>query len=263
MAATLERVAEPRIDCSPEEWALRVDLACAYRVVAHMGWHQMIYNHLTARVPGPGHQFLINPFGLMYREVTASNLIKIDAEGNKLSPSPHPVLQAGFIVHRSVHMNRPDVGAVMHSHSLAGVAVACQAEGLLPLNLTSMVFTDRIAYHDLEGITIETDECDRMAASLGDKNAMILRNHGLLTCGATVADAFAELYFLETACQQQIAAQGAGARLNMPPMDMARKTAEQRVRGNRGENNRVAEQNAVLFAAMRRWMEDISPGFDQ
>lgn len=263
MTATLKRVAEPRIDCSPEEWATRVDLACAYRLVAHFGWHQLIYNHLTARVPGPGHQFLINPFGLMYREITASNLVKIDSEGNKLSPSPYPILQAGFVVHRSVHMNRPDAGAVMHSHSVAGVAVACQAEGLLPLNLTSMVFTDRVAYHDVEGIAINMDECDRLAASLGDKNAMILRNHGLLTCGPTVADAFAELYFLETACQQQIAAQGAGARLNMPSMDLARKTAEMRIRGNRGENNRVAEQNAILFAAMRRWMEEVSPGFDQ
>ena len=262
MAATLKRVAEPRIDCSPEEWSLRVDLVCAYRVVAHMGWHQMIYNHLTARVPGPGHQFLINPFGLMYREVTASNLIRIDAEGNKLSPSPHPVLQAGFIVHRSVHMNRPDVGAVMHSHSVAGVAVACQAEGLLPLNLNSMVFHDRIAYHDLEGITLDTSESERIAASLGLKNVMILRNHGLLTCGASIAEAFSDLYHLETACQIQIAAQSSGARLGYPPDALSRHTAMQRYEEDGSTKARVLEQYGILWAAMKRWMREISPGFD-
>ena len=254
--------AQPRIDCSQEEWDLRVDLACAYRLVAHFGWHTLIYNHLTARVPGKDVHFLINPFGLMFREVTASNLLKIDLEGNKILPSPHPVLQAGFVVHRSVHMCREDIVAVMHTHSIAGVAVSTQAEGLLPLNLNSMVFHDRIAYHDLEGITLDTSESERIAASLGLKNVMILRNHGLLTCGASIAEAFSDLYHLETACQIQIAAQSSGARLGYPPDALSRHTAMQRYEEDGSTKARVLEQYGILWAAMKRWMREISPGFD-
>jgi ribulose-5-phosphate 4-epimerase/fuculose-1-phosphate aldolase len=260
-----ERLREgtPRIDCSQEEWNLRVDLACAYRLVAHFGWHTLIFNHLTARVPGPEKHFLINPFGLMFREVTASNLLKIDLEGNKVLPSPHPVLQAGFVVHRSVHMCREDIVSVMHTHSIAGVAVASQAEGLLPLNLNSMVFHDRIAYHDVEGLTIDTSESERIAGSLGDKTLMILRNHGLLTCGASVAEAFSELYHLETACQIQIAAQSSGARLAYPTPALAKHTAMQRYNEDGSTKQRVLEQYDILWAAMQRWMREISPGFDE
>jgi ribulose-5-phosphate 4-epimerase/fuculose-1-phosphate aldolase len=252
---------QPQIDCSPEEWQLRVDLACAYRLVAHFGWHQLIYNHLTARVPGKEVHFLINPFGLMYREIKASNLLKIDLEGNKVMPSPHPVLQAGFVVHRSVHMCREDVVSVMHSHSVAGVAVACQEQGLLPMNLNSMVFDGRIAYHDCEGITIDVAECDRIAASLGTKDVMILRNHGLLTCGDTVGAAFANLYNLELACQMQLAAQSSGAKLRLPPAAVIENTKKLRFGAEQKDKGRVAEQNAILWAAMRRWMDDIDPGY--
>jgi len=253
----------PRIDCSQEEWDVRVDLACAYRLVAHFGWHTLIFNHLTARVPGPETHFLINPFGLMFREVTASNLLKIDLEGNKILPSPHPVLQAGFVVHRSVHMCREDIVSVMHTHSIAGVAVASQAEGLLPLNLNSMVFHERLAYHDVEGLTIDASESERIARSLGDKTLMILRNHGLLTCGASVAEAFSELYHLETACQIQIAAQSSGARLNYPSAALAKHTAMQRYNEDGSTKQRVLEQYDILWKAMKRWMREISPGFDQ
>lgn len=253
----------PRIDCSQEEWDLRVDLACAYRLVAHFGWHTLIYNHLTARVPGPEKHFLINPFGLMFREVTASNLLKIDLQGNKVMPSPHPVQQAGFVVHRSVHMCREDIVSVMHTHSIAGVAVASLADGLLPLNLNSMVFHERLAYHDVEGLVLDISESERIAQSLGDKTVMILRNHGLLTCGASVAEAFAELYHLEQACQIQIAAQSTGARLNMPSQTLAKHTAMQRYNADGSTQQRVLDQYVLLWAAMKRWMQDISPGFDQ
>ena len=253
----------PRIDCSQEEWDLRVDLACAYRLVAHFGWHTLIFNHLTARVPGPDKHFLINPFGLMFREVTASNLLKIDLEGNKVLPSPHPVLQAGFVVHRSVHMCREDIVSVMHTHRIAGVAVSSLQEGLLSLNLNSMVFHDRIAYHDVEGITLDTSESERIAGSLGNKSVMILRNHGLLTCGTSVAEAFSELYHMEQACQIQIAAQSSGAKLAMPSETLARRTAMQRYNADGSTQQRVLDQYVLLWGAMKRWMHDISPGFDQ
>jgi ribulose-5-phosphate 4-epimerase/fuculose-1-phosphate aldolase len=260
-----ERIAaeKPRIDCSQEEWDLRVDLACAYRLAHHFGWHQLIYNHITARVPGPEHYFLINPFGLMYREVTASNLLKIDSHGNKLVDSPHPVLQAGFVVHRSVHMHRPDLVGVMHAHTVAAVAVACQAEGLLPLNLNSMTFAGRIAYHDCEGITIDESESFRIASSLGDRSVMLLRNHGLLTCGKTIGDAFAEFYHLDLACQIQLQAQASGARLIQPAPSVIDATLRLREKGTRGEKDRVSEQNQILWAAMKRWMLELYPDFVQ
>ena len=244
---------EARIDCSEAEWGARVELACAYRLFDHFGWHSLIYNHITLRLPGPERHFLISPFGLMYREVTASNLLKVDLDGNKLTPSPWDVWEAGFVVHSAVHRVRDDVHCVMHTHTVAGIAVACQADGLLPLDLTSLLFTGRIAYHALEGITTNRDECNRIAADLGDRNVMILRNHGLLTCGATVADAFQEMYQLEQACRVQLAAQSSGARLNHPPAEIAQKTAT----GSAG----MARLNALQWAAMRRWMEQADPSF--
>ncbi len=249
---------EPRIECSAEEWEARVDLACAYRLFDHFGWHSLIYNHITLRIPGPERHFLINPFGLLYREVTASNLITVDIDGNKLSPSPWEVWEAGYVVHSAVHRVRDDVRCVMHTHTVAGIAVASQADGLLPLDLTSLLFTGRIAYHDFEGITTDRDECARIAADLGDKRVMILRNHGLLTCGATVADAFQEMYQLEQACRVQLAAQSSGARLNFPPASIAAKTAKQ---GDSAQDSAMSRRNQLQWAAMRRWMEELDPSF--
>jgi ribulose-5-phosphate 4-epimerase/fuculose-1-phosphate aldolase len=244
---------EPRIDCSAEEWAARVELACAYRLFDRFGWHSLIYNHITLRIPGPDRHFLINPFGLLYREVTASNLIKVDLDGNKVSPSPWEVWEAGFVVHSSVHRVREDVFCVMHTHTVSGIAVSCQAEGLLPLDLTSMLFTNRIAYHDFEGITTDRDECQRIAADLGGRNVMILRNHGLLTCGATVADAFQEMYQLEQACKVQLAVQSSGAAINHAPAAVAQKTADRTAT--------MSHLNNLQWAAMRRWMEETDPSF--
>jgi len=261
MNAPLELRSQPKIDCSPEEWEARVDLACAYRAVSAMGWHHsIIFNHISTRVPGKEPHFLINPFGLMYHEITASNLLKIDLDGNKLVPSPHPVLMAGFVVHRSVHMSREDAKCVIHTHSRAGVAVACQKQGLLPINLSSMNLSNKLAYYDVEGATLDTDESQRIAAALGDKEVMILRNHGLLTCGPTMAHAFNHMRRLESACESQVLAQAGGCELNMPPAHVVNKTAHQKggvVNAGPGESG----TSDILWAAVRRWMTQLDPSY--
>ena len=165
------------------EWSARQDLALAYRLFDQFGWHELIYNHITVRVPDEEGRFLINPFGLMYREITASNLVKIDVDGRVLSTPSSRINPAGFVVHAAVHACRADAHAVIHSHTTAGQAVSCQRQGLLPLSFSSVFFHERIAYHDFEGITLDRDECGRLAQDLGSSNVMILRNHGLLTCG--------------------------------------------------------------------------------
>ena len=258
LRASAKRQALRRINCSDEEWQLRVDLACAYRLFFHLGWHRMVYNHISVRVPNSEH-FLINPFGLLYREVTASNLLKIDLDGNKVVSSKYDVLKAGFVVHSAVHKHRRDANCVMHTHSVAGTAVSCLKDGLIGLDLGGMAFTNRIAYHDVEGVTLETDESERIAVDLGDKAVMILRNHGLLAVGETIGDAFQDLYQLERACEVQLAAQASGARLNLPSRDIQELVGRQ-------SDPKVAMHmktgNALQWDAMRRWMEDIDPGFD-
>lgn len=237
------------------EWEARVELAACYRLFQQLGWHELIYNHITVRVPGTVDQFLINPFGLMYREVTASNLVKMDINGNKIGDSPYSVNPAGFVVHSAVHAARHDVHCVMHTHTTAGQIVSCQKEGLLPLSFNAMPFTGRISYHDFEGITLDTEECGRLAQSLGTNNLLILRNHGLLACGGSVADAFADLYQLQRACEVQVGAMQSGATLNWPPRDVALHVAEQ---------NKMQAQgpaNAMMFAAMVRWMDSIDPSY--
>lgn len=242
-------------DVGREEWQARCELAAAYRLFAHLGWHELIYNHLTVRVPGTPN-YLINPFGLMYREIKASNLVKIDLEGRKVEPSPWPVNPAGFIVHGAVHAARPDAHCVMHTHTTAGQVVSCQRDGLLPLSFNSLFYTGRLAYHDFEGITLDREECARLAAHLGDRNVMILRNHGLLVCGPTIGDAFAEHYMLQRACEVQVAAQASGAALLQPDAAVAARAGEQYER-----TARQGDQNTLLWAAMLRWAWDLDPGF--
>jgi len=254
--AFADRFAQRRPEAVPHEvWQLRCELAAAYRLFAHLGWHELIYNHLTARVPGTEH-FLINPFGLMYREVTAGNLVKIDLEGRKVEPSAWPVNPAGFVVHSAVHAARPDVQCVMHSHTTAGQVVACQEAGLLPLSFNAMFYAGRVAYHDFEGITLEREECQRLAADLGDRNVMILRNHGLLVCGPSIGDAFAEHYMLQRACEVQVAAQATGAALIVPPDAIAQRASAQYDR-----TARQGEQNTLLWDAMLRWAWELDPSF--
>ncbi len=195
---------------SAEEWQLRVELAAAYRLVAAYGWSDLIFTHISARIPGPEHNFLINPYGLMFDEITASSLIKIDQAANKLSESAFPVNPAGFTIHSCIHEVRDDAGCVMHTHSRAGVAVSAQKGGLLPISQQSTVVLNSIAYHDYEGIALYAEEKPRLQASLGTAKHLILRNHGLLTVGSTIPEAFLQMYFLECSCRIQIDAQAGG-----------------------------------------------------
>jgi ribulose-5-phosphate 4-epimerase/fuculose-1-phosphate aldolase len=239
-----------------EERQTRNELAGVYRLFAQLGWHELIYNHITVRVPGQDDAFLINPFGLMYREVTASNLVKVNLAGELLDQSAQGINPAGFVVHSAIHRHRADAHAVIHMHTTAGLAVACQKDGLLPISFPATFFADRLSYHDFEGITLDLDECERLARDLGDNNAMILRNHGLLTCGPTLADAFAEMYHLQRACEVQIAAMTGGAAITMLPTEVTRLAAAQFDR-----TARHGSQNALLLKALLRWMDEVSPGF--
>jgi len=200
---------------TPNEKQARTDLAAAYRVVAMYGWDDLVFTHISARVPGPEHHFLINPYGMLFEEITASSLVKVDLAGRKVSESPYDINPAGFTIHGAVHEARADAQCVIHLHTLEGVAVSCQKQGLLPISQQSLFPMIGLAYHDYEGVALNPDEKTRLVRDLGDKHSMILRNHGLLTCGPTVADAFLFMYILQKACEVQVRAQ-AGARELIP-----------------------------------------------
>lgn len=210
----------------PREWELRVQLAAAYRIIDHLGWSELIWTHTTVRVPGPEHHFLINPYGLRFDEVTASNLVKVDMHGNIIGDQNQEINPAGFVIHSAVHMTRPDAQCVMHTHTVSGMAVAALECGLLPISMYALGYFEQVGYHDFEGPSLDLDERNRLAANLGDKNVLILRTHGLLTCGATVAQAFVRMYRLERACQVQLAAQATGSKLIVPPRDICVKNRE-------------------------------------
>ena len=211
----------------PAEWEMRVNLAACYRLIAHFKMTDWIYNHISASVPGEPNHYLINPFGLLYEEVCASNLVKVDINGNLVDDVDLDVNPAAFVIHGAIHRARPDAVCALHTHTEAGVGVSAQADGLLPLSQHGMRFYGRVAYHDFEGVALDLDEQARLAEDLGDKNVLILRNHGLLTLGASVADAFKEMYYLERACRFQVNAQAGGTRLNLPPEDVCLRTADQ------------------------------------
>lgn len=204
----------------------RVQLAACYRLIAHFGMDDLVYTHISARVPGTDH-FLINPYGMMFHEITASSLVKIDYEGNVVEPTDYPVNQAGFVIHSAVHKARKDVNCVLHTHTRAGVAVSCLEEGLLPLNQFSLFFYGRFAYHGYEGIALDTDERERLVRDLGDKSVMILRNHGLLTAGRNVPEAFQLMYYLEQSCRVQLDVMSSGGKIVRPPQEVCEKTAAQ------------------------------------
>ena len=199
--------------CSPEEWAIRVDLAAAYRLVAHFHWDDLVFTHITARVPGPEHHFLINPYGMLFDEITASSLVKIDRQGKKVVDSAWAVNPAGFTIHSAIHAARHEVQCVLHSHTLNGVAVSAQKNGVLPLSQQSIFVLQNLAYHDYEGVALRDDEKPRLVADLGKKNYLMLRNHGLLTCGRSVAEAFQLMYTFEATCAIQVRAQAGGGEL--------------------------------------------------
>ncbi len=241
------------------ERELRVQLAAAYRLVDHFGWTELIYGHLTARVPGPDKHFLINPYGLNYDEVTASNLVKIDVDGNVIGDSNYPVSIAGFMIHSAVHMaDGGENHVVMHTHTRAGMAVAALEDGLLPVSMGSTGFFENIAYHEYEGPSLYEDERERLVASLGPHKAMILRNHGLLTVGRTVPEAFLRLYRLERACQVQLDAAAAG-RLRIIPDDRARRSGRDIDRFSARESE--AGIGALEFAALMRKLDRVDPSY--
>ncbi|HMJ24858.1 MAG TPA: class II aldolase/adducin family protein [Pyrinomonadaceae bacterium] len=199
-----------REQVSAEEWQARIDLAATYRLVALYGWDDLIFTHISSRVPGADHHFLLNPYGMMFEEVTASSLVKIDLAGNKVTDSPYFVNPAGFTIHSAVHAAREDALCVMHLHTDYGIAVSAQKDGLLPISQQAMLALSSLAYHDYEGLALNEDEKPRLVADLGDKSQMILRNHGLLTVGRTAAEAFLAMFLLERACKIQILAQAGG-----------------------------------------------------
>jgi ribulose-5-phosphate 4-epimerase/fuculose-1-phosphate aldolase len=220
MAAPDLNVRSLKDKVSPEEWAVRVDLAACYRLVARFGWEDLVFTHITARVPGTPDQFLINPYGVFFDEITASSLVKIDQQGEKLDDSPFPVNPAGFVIHSAIHAARHDAKCVLHTHTLNGVAVSTQRAGLLPISQHSISVLASLGYHDFEGPALRDDEKPRLVADLGDKTSLILRNHGLLTVGETAAEAFVSMYYLETSCAIQVRAQSGGGELIPVPKDV-------------------------------------------
>jgi ribulose-5-phosphate 4-epimerase/fuculose-1-phosphate aldolase len=256
--APLQSVEIPSLQgrVSEEEWKIRVDLAAAYRLVAHYGWDDLIFTHLSARIPGPEHHFLLNPYNLMFEEVTASSLVKVDISGNAVEPSPFITNPAGFTIHSAIHMAREDAHAVIHLHTPHGQAVSAHGDGLLPLTQTAMLIRDEVAYHDYEGVAVDLDERERIVADLGSKGAMLLRNHGTLTVGETVGEAFVKMYFLERACQAQIYALSAGREgCNNPPQGAPEVTAQQ---GRIGLKMAAA---ALAWPALLRKMYRLDPSF--
>lgn len=227
-----------RDQVTPEEWQARVDLAAAYRLVALYGWDDLIFTHISMRVPGPEHHFLINPYGMLFEEITASSLVKVDLQGNVVMETPHFINPAGFTIHSAVHAAREDALCVMHTHSLYGVAVSAQKDGLLPLSQQSLFSLSSLAYHNYEGVALNEAEKPRLVADIGDKNFIILRNHGLLTLGGTAADAFLGMYMLESACRIQVLAQSGGndlTHVGPPILQGIRAQAEVVMRGMGGQ----------------------------
>lgn len=202
---------------SPEEWQLRCNLAACYRLVALYGWSDLVFTHISARLPGPEHHFLINPYGLMFDEITASSLVKVDGQCNKVIDSPFPVNPAGFVIHSAVHEARADAHCVLHTHSRAGVAVSAQRCGVLPISQQSTFVLASLGYHDYEGVAFREDEKPRLVADLGQARHLVLRNHGLLTVGQTIADAFLAMYLFESTCQIQLSAQAGGELVMVDP----------------------------------------------
>jgi len=233
-------------DVTEVERAVRIELAAAYRLAARFGMSDLIYTHFSARVPGERERFLLNPYGLLFEEITASSLVKVGPDGEPVEPGGHEVNPAGFTIHGAVHAARSDVCCVMHTHTTAGMAVAASRDGLLPISQMALQFYGRIGYHDYEGIALDPDECGRLARDLDGHQALILRNHGLLTAGGTVAEAFSLMHYLHRACEIQVAAKALGEVL-APPLEVCEHTARQYEReGNRKQRHYDREWSALV-----------------
>lgn len=239
---------------SPEEWQLRCDLAACYRLVAMHGWSDLVFTHISARLPGPEHHFLINPYGLLFDEVTASSLVLVDQTGEKVRDSPFAVNRAGFVIHGAIHAVRDDAGCVLHTHTRAGVAVSAQRAGVLPISQQATFIMSGLGYHDYEGVALRDDEKPRLQADLGTGNFLMLRNHGLLTVGPSIPDAFLAMYMFESACQIQIAAQAGAELVTVDPRILAGVAEAARVQtGGLG--------GAFVWPALLRKLERVDPGY--
>lgn len=257
MATTALDIPSLKDTVSPEEWAVRVDLAAAYRLVSRYGWEDLVFTHISARVPGTEDQFLINPYGLFFDEITASSLVKIDQQGNKLQDTPFNVNAAGFIIHSAIHGARHDARCVLHTHTPNGVAVSTQRAGLLPISQHSLFVLGSVGYHDFEGPALDEDEKPRLVADLGDNRCLILRNHGLLTVGATVADAFVNMYYLEASCQIQVRAQSGGGELISVPKEVMEKGYASAMASQR----RNGGQGGLVWPGLLRRLDRTDPSF--
>ena len=256
MSATTLDIPSMRDKVSPEEWAVRVDLAACYRLVAKYGWEDLVFTHISARVPGTKDQFLINPYGMFFDEITASSLVKIDQDGVKVDDSPFPVNAAGFIIHSAIHGARHDAKFVLHTHSINGVAVSAQKEGLLPLSQTAIVAGRSLAYHDYEGIALYDDEKPRLVADLGDHTHLILRNHGLLTVGENPADAFVRMYYLDACCDIQVRAQAGGELIHIGKEIL--ETAYGSMQNGGGAGSRASR---LVWPGILRKLDRIDPSY--
>ncbi|PVY75835.1 ribulose-5-phosphate 4-epimerase/fuculose-1-phosphate aldolase [Tamilnaduibacter salinus] len=241
---------------SDEEWQLRVDLAAAYRLIALYGWDDLIFTHISVRIPGDEHHFLINPYGMMFDEITASSLVRIDQDGNKLNPDDYDVNPAGFTIHSAIHAIREDAACVMHTHTTEGVAVSAQQDGLLPLSQQSLFPLSNLAYHDYEGVALREDEKARLQKDLSNNNFMILRNHGLLTTGGSIADAFLGMYILQKACEVQIQALSGNRAMTPIPdgiVETIRQQADQVTKGMGGN---------LAWPGLLRKLDRCNPGYE-
>jgi len=241
------------------EAQLRRELAAVYRLVAHYGMTDLIYTHISARLPGDEPRFLINPYGLLFEEITASSLVVVDLEGRILEPTEYVVNPAGFVIHSAIHAARPDAHSVLHTHTRAGCAVAATAEGLLPVNQFSLEFYGRVGYHDYEGIALNRDEQARLVANLGDHPVMILRNHGLLTVGGSPREAFIRMFYLNRACEVQVSAAATGT-LQLPSPQVCAYTARQ-FTGEAEVDYPDTVGPALAWAALMRQVERIAPDY--
>ena len=242
---------------SPEEWQARVDLAAAYRLVALFKWDDLVFTHISARVPGTEDQFLINPYGLLFEEITASSLVKIDLHGNKIDDSPFPINPAGFTIHSAVHAARHDAQCVLHTHTLNGVAVSAQREGVLPISQQSIFVLASLGYHDYEGVALRDDEKPRLVNDLGRKTYLMLRNHGRLTVGPTIADAFLSMYLFETVCNIQVRALAGGGELVPVPREIIATAGQQSAQATKGLGGQL------VWPGLLRRLARQMPGHDR
>lgn len=255
-----EIIPQPHIkeQVSPAEWQTRVNLAACYRLISLFRWEDLVYTHISAKVPGT-EEFLINPFGMAFDEITASSLVKVDLDGNKLMDSPYDINPAGFLIHSAIHRARADVGCVLHIHTAEGIAVSVQKDGLLPLSQQSMYILPHLAYHPYEGVVLDSDEQERLVSDLGNKNYLILPNHGLLTCGEDIPDTFLYMYMLQRSCEIQLKAQSAGVEMVMVTQDAIDKSLAmtQAMAANGGK----LLNGSIPWPALLRRLDRVNPGY--